>query len=80
MSAFFHLAGVLPIKEAISLLKKAITKTYSYKGEDVVKKNHDLLDRGFIGTVIMSHRNTFSPIAHMFGNHIILQFARIHGS
>jgi len=44
MSAFFRLSGVLPIKDAISLLKEAITKAYSYKGEDVVKKNHELLD------------------------------------
>ncbi|KAL7544095.1 hypothetical protein ACHAXR_013545 [Thalassiosira sp. AJA248-18] len=44
MSAFFRLSGVLPIEEAISLLKKSITKTYSYKGEDVVRKNHELLD------------------------------------
>lgn len=44
MSAFFRLSGVLPMKDAIGLLKAAITKTYSYKGEDVVKKNHDILD------------------------------------
>ena len=44
MSAFFRLSGVLPIDEAVALLKASITKTYSYKGEDVVKKNHDLLD------------------------------------
>lgn len=44
LSAFFRLSGVLPINEATPLLKAAITKTYSYKGEDVVKKNHDLLD------------------------------------
>ncbi|KAL7464674.1 hypothetical protein ACHAXS_005005 [Conticribra weissflogii] len=44
MSVFFRLSGVLPIDEAINLLKASITKTYSYKGEDVVKKNHDLLD------------------------------------
>ena len=44
MSAFFRLSGVLPMEDAIGLLKAAITKTYSYKGEDVVKKNHDILD------------------------------------
>ncbi|KAL7553608.1 hypothetical protein ACHAWF_016914 [Thalassiosira exigua] len=44
MSAFFRLSGVLPLEEAIALLKEAITKAYSYKGEDVVRKNHELLD------------------------------------
>ena len=44
MSVFFRLSGVLPIDEAVALLKASITKTYSYKGDEVVKKNHDLLD------------------------------------
>lgn len=44
MSAFFRLSGVLPIDEAVALLKKSITKSYSYKGDDVVKKNRDILD------------------------------------
>lgn len=47
-SAFFRLSGVLPIEEAILLLKESITKTYSYKGEDVVRKNHELLDGQFL--------------------------------
>lgn len=44
MAAFFRLAGVIPFEEAILLLKSSITKTYAYRGEDVVKKNHELLD------------------------------------
>ena len=44
MSAFFRLSGVLPVDDAIALLKAAIKKTYSYKGEEVVKKNYDILD------------------------------------
>lgn len=32
------------MEDAVGLLRAAITKTYSYKGEDVVKKNHDILD------------------------------------
>ena len=42
--AFFRLSGVLPLDDAIALLKSSIVKTYSYKGQDVVKKNIDLLD------------------------------------
>lgn len=44
ISAFFRLSGVLPIDEAVFLLQESITKTYSSKGEDVVRKNHELLD------------------------------------
>lgn len=44
MCAFFRLSGVLPLDDAITLLKTAIKKNYSYKGDDVVQKNIDLLD------------------------------------
>lgn len=44
MIAFFKLSGVLPVDEAVELLKAAVVKNYSYKGEDVVKKNIDLLE------------------------------------
>lgn len=45
MCVFFRLSGVLPLDDAINLLKAAIIKNYSYKGEDVVKKNIDLLEK-----------------------------------
>jgi pyruvate-ferredoxin/flavodoxin oxidoreductase len=48
MCAFFRLSGVIPLDvpldDAVALLKAAIKKNYSYKGEDVVKNNIDLLD------------------------------------
>ena len=44
MCVFFRLSNVLPLEDAVRLLKDAICKTYSYKGKDVVKKNHDILD------------------------------------
>ncbi len=45
-SAFFKLAEVLPIDEAIKHLKDSIEKTYGRKGEKVVKMNFDAVDRG----------------------------------
>ncbi len=48
MSVFFRLSGVLPIDDAMLLLRESVTKTYSNKGEDVVRKNHELLDGVFI--------------------------------
>eukprot|EP01029_Cantina_marsupialis_P003274 TRINITY_DN130_c0_g3_i1.p1 TRINITY_DN130_c0_g3~~TRINITY_DN130_c0_g3_i1.p1 ORF type:complete len:1194 (+),score=469.11 TRINITY_DN130_c0_g3_i1:75-3656(+) len=43
-TAFFKLADVLPMEEAIDLLKNAIEKTYAKKGEAVVEKNKRVVD------------------------------------
>ncbi|MCF7790562.1 MAG: pyruvate:ferredoxin (flavodoxin) oxidoreductase [Victivallales bacterium] len=45
MAAFFKISGVLPEKEAIELMKNAIKKEYSRKGEDIVKMNWDCIDK-----------------------------------
>ncbi|MCH5378272.1 MAG: pyruvate:ferredoxin (flavodoxin) oxidoreductase, partial [Planctomycetes bacterium] len=42
---FFKLAGVMDTDAAIAAIKKAIEKTYSKKGQDVVKKNHAAVDQ-----------------------------------
>jgi len=44
-TAFFGISGVLPKDEAIAAIKKAIKKTYSAKGEEVIKKNFDAVDK-----------------------------------
>jgi pyruvate-ferredoxin/flavodoxin oxidoreductase len=44
MCAFFRLSGVIPLDDAVALLKAAIHKNYGRKGEEIVKKNIDLLD------------------------------------
>ena len=45
-SAFFRLSGILPIDEAVDYMKKAIIKTYSAKGEKIVKMNCAAVDAG----------------------------------
>jgi len=45
-AAFFKLAKVIPIEDAIKYMKKAVTKTYGSKGEDVVRMNNEAIDRG----------------------------------
>ena len=45
-ASFFALANVMPIEEAVQHMKDAATKSYSKKGEDVVKCNHDAIDAG----------------------------------
>ena len=43
-ACYFGISGVLPREEAISRIKDSITKTYSRKGEEVVRKNHTAVD------------------------------------
>ena len=45
-AAFFALAKVLPIDEAVDYMKKAAYKSYSKKGEDVVNMNYAAIDAG----------------------------------
>ena len=45
-SAFFKLANIIPIKDAIKYMKDAATASYSKKGEAIVKMNHDAIDAG----------------------------------
>ncbi|MHB0884514.1 MAG: pyruvate:ferredoxin (flavodoxin) oxidoreductase [Bacillota bacterium] len=44
-AAFFKIAGVLPVDEALDLIKKSIVKTYGRKGEKVVQMNIRAVDR-----------------------------------
>ena len=45
-AAFFKLAGIIPVDEAIKYLKDAVITSYGKKGEKVVKMNHDAIDAG----------------------------------
>ncbi len=45
-SAFFRITGVIPVDLAIEQMKKFIVKSYGRKGEDVVNKNYQAVDRG----------------------------------
>ncbi len=43
-TCFFALSGVLPKKEAIAQIKKAIEKTYAKKGAEVIQQNFKAVD------------------------------------
>ena len=45
-SAFFKLANVMPIEEAIGYMKDAATHSYLKKGQDIVDMNHKAIDTG----------------------------------
>lgn len=45
-SAFFALAKILPVEEAVEYMKKAAYKSYSKKGDEIVNLNYKAIDMG----------------------------------
>ncbi len=50
-AAFFKLANIIPVEDAVKYMKDAATATYGRKGDAVVKMNHDAIDRGITDLV-----------------------------
>lgn len=48
-AVFFKLSNILPETEAIGLMKKYAEKTYAKKGEEVVRKNWECIDKAAAG-------------------------------
>jgi pyruvate-ferredoxin/flavodoxin oxidoreductase len=57
-TCFFAVSGVLPKDEAIAAIKHAIEKTYGKRGESVVQKNFEAVDKTLqnLAEVNLSHR------------------------
>ena len=45
-SAFFRITQVIPVDLAVEQMKKFIVKSYGKKGQDIVDKNYQAVDRG----------------------------------
>lgn len=45
-SAFFKLADIIPVDDAIKYMKDAATASYSSKGDAIVEMNHKAIERG----------------------------------
>lgn len=45
-AAFFKLANIIPAEDAVKYMKDAATHSYSSKGDEIVKMNHDAIDAG----------------------------------
>ena len=50
-AAFFKLANIIPIDEAIGYMKEAIKKSYSKKGDEIVAMNNAAVDQGITGAI-----------------------------
>ena len=45
-SAFFKIANVIPYDQAVDQMKKFVIKSFGKKGEEVVRMNHQAIDKG----------------------------------
>lgn len=50
-SAFFKLANIIPVEDAVGYMKAAIEKSYGKKGEKIVNMNYAAVDAGLSGLV-----------------------------
>jgi pyruvate-ferredoxin/flavodoxin oxidoreductase len=56
-TCFFAISNVIPKEDAISYIKKAIRKTYGRKGEEVVQKNFDAVDKTLENLSLIDYSN-----------------------
>jgi len=68
-TCFFAISGVLPTDQAIEAIKNAITKTYSRRGPEVIKRNHAAVDAAVaalhqieIPGKVTAHRHVPPPV------------------
>lgn len=59
-SAFFKLAEVIPLDDAVMFSKEAIYETYGNKGDQIVKMNEDAVDKGITELVKIEIPSTWS--------------------
>jgi pyruvate-ferredoxin/flavodoxin oxidoreductase len=50
-AAFFKLANVIPVPQAVEYMKASIRKSYGQKGDTVINMNYAAVDQGVIGAV-----------------------------
>ena len=50
-AAFFKLANIIPVEDAVKYLKEAVVKSYGKKGEKVVSMNNAAIDKGIQSVV-----------------------------
>ncbi len=55
-TCFFHLTDLMPTDEAIEAIKRQIHKTYGKRGQVVVRRNEDAVDRALAGLVRIDAR------------------------
>ena len=50
-AAFFKIANIIPVEDAVKYLKEAVVSSYGKKGEKIVNMNNEAIDAGVEGIV-----------------------------
>ncbi len=50
-AAFFKLANIIPLEDAVKYMKEAVVKSFGKKGEDIVRMNQSAIDLGIENVV-----------------------------
>ncbi len=50
-AAFFKLANIIPLEDAVKYMKEAVVKSFGKKGEDIVRMNQSAIDLGIQNVV-----------------------------
>lgn len=61
-AVFFKVFGVIPAEQAIDYIKQAIKKTYGRKGEAVVRKNFEAVDRSIAGLETVDYPASWAEV------------------
>jgi pyruvate-ferredoxin/flavodoxin oxidoreductase len=61
-SAFFKLANIIPVENAVNYLKKQIEKLYGKKGEKIVNMNYAAVDKGIDALVKVNVPDTWKNV------------------
>eukprot|EP00792_Barthelona_sp_PAP020_P008014 TRINITY_DN3189_c0_g2_i1.p1 TRINITY_DN3189_c0_g2~~TRINITY_DN3189_c0_g2_i1.p1 ORF type:complete len:3267 (-),score=1104.08 TRINITY_DN3189_c0_g2_i1:31-9831(-) len=59
-TAFFSMANVLPVDQAVELLKNAVVKTFSKKGQAVVDSNIEAIDQALAATIEIAYPESWA--------------------
>lgn len=61
-TAFFKLANVIPVDDAITFLKAEIVQMFGKKGENIVKMNHDAVDQTLKNLIKIDYPESWSHV------------------
>jgi len=68
-SAFFKLANIIPVEQAVEYLKDSIAKAYGKKGEKVVNMNYEAVERGINSLVEVNVPAEWANATEEVGEH-----------
>jgi pyruvate:ferredoxin (flavodoxin) oxidoreductase, homodimeric len=61
-AAFFKLAKVIPISDAVAYMKKFIAKTYNAKGDEIIRMNQAAVDAGIDSVIRVDVPDTWKKL------------------